>query len=145
MKCAFCELPVIKERVICSGPLVWAFPTNIPITEGHTLVVPRRCVRSLSELTNAEILAIMRLAKRVQKALKKAFGAEAFNVCWNEGRIAGQTVPHFHLHIIPRKEGDTGLLGYDPRSFLYRTGDREPDPETKLKKISRVIKRAMSS
>ena len=140
MRCAFCELSEIKERAICSGPLVWAFPTNIPITEGHTLIVPRRCVRSLSELTNVEILAIMRLAKRIQKALKKSFGAEAFNVCWNEGCIAGQTVPHFHLHIIPRKEGDTGLHGYDPRSFLYRIGDRGPSPEAELLKVSEKIR-----
>jgi diadenosine tetraphosphate (Ap4A) HIT family hydrolase len=79
-------------------------------------------------------------AKRVQKALKKAFGAEAFNVCWNEGHIAGQTVPHFHLHIIPRKEGDTGLLGYDPRSFLYRTGDREPTGEDELREVSEKLR-----
>lgn len=143
MKCAFCELRTIRDRVIYENDLVRAFPTNIPITLGHTLIVPQRCVRTLSGLTQAEVIAISRLAKRIQKALREFFGAKAFNMCWNEGRIAGQTVPHFHLHIIPRKDGDSGLSDYDPRSFLYRTGDREPDPEPVLQEVSKMIKRTM--
>ena len=76
-------------------------------------------------------------------ALRKAYGAEGFNCVWNQEKLAGQSVPHFHLHIIPRKEGDAGLLGYDPRSMLYRTGDREPTPEKDLIEIVEQIKAAL--
>jgi histidine triad (HIT) family protein len=126
MKCTYCENPDIKAREIIGNDLAWAFPTNIPITPGHTLIAPRRCVKTLGELTSEERLAILELAEKIMTVLRKLYGAEGFNCVWNQEKLAGQSIPHFHLHIIGRKEGDTGLLGYDPRSMLYRTGDREP-------------------
>lgn len=139
-KCVYCLLPEIKVREIIGNQLAWAFPTNIPITPGHILISPRCCVEIHEELTREELLAIMDLAKKIKQALRKTYGAEGFNCVWNEGKLAGQTVPHFHLHIIPRKEGDTGVLGYDPRSMLYRTGDREPTPEDELLIIRDLIR-----
>ncbi|MCX6719288.1 MAG: HIT family protein [Candidatus Taylorbacteria bacterium] len=127
--CVYCSIPEIKERAILETGLVWSFSTNIPITDGHTLIVPKRCVRRLQDLTREERLEIFDMAEKIMLALKKAYGAEGFNCVWNQEKLAGQSVPHFHLHIIPRKSGDTGLLGYDPRSMLYRTGDREPTSE----------------
>lgn len=138
--CVYCSLPEIKERAICADDIVWAFPTNIPITEGHTLIAPIRCVKRLEDLGDSERLAILTLADRVMEALRAAYGAEGFNCVWNQEKLAGQTVPHFHLHIIPRKEGDTGLLGYDPRSMLYRTGDREAIGEQELLSVRDVIR-----
>jgi len=138
--CVYCSLPEVKEREIISNELAWAFPTNIPITPGHVLISPIRCVAKLSELTKEERLAILDLADLIILGLKKLYGAEGFNCVWNQEKLAGQSVPHFHLHIIPRKEGDTGLLGYDPRSMLYRTGDREPTPEKELLKVRDAIK-----
>jgi len=140
MTCVYCEKPEIKSREIISNELAWAFPTNIPITSGHILIAPKRCVAYLSDLTTEERLAIFSLADQIVISLKKTFSAEGFNCVWNQGKLAGQSVPHFHLHIIPRKEGDTGLLGFDPRSMLYRTGDREPTDEIELLKIRDLIK-----
>lgn len=48
--CVYCSIPEIKARAIIQNELVWAFPTNIPITEGHTLIAPLRCVKQLSDL-----------------------------------------------------------------------------------------------
>lgn len=137
--CIYCSKQEIRQRTIVENELAWAFPTNIPITTGHTLISPKRCVQRLENLTDTERLAILDLADQIMAALKKAYGAEGFNCVWNQEKLAGQSVPHFHLHIIPRKDGDTGLLGYDPRSMLYRTGDREPSPEAELQKVQRVI------
>lgn len=139
-KCVYCELPQIQERKIIGNDLAWAFPTNIPITPGHTLISPIRCVKSLGELTRDERLVILSLADDIMRSLRKSYGAEGFNCVWNQEKLAGQTVPHFHLHIIPRIEGDTGLLGYDPRSMLYRTGDREPTPKEELLLVRDLIK-----
>lgn len=138
--CVYCALPQIRERKIIGNDFAWAFPTNIPITPGHTLISPVRCVKTLSELTLEERLAILDLADDIIEALRKSYGAEGFNCVWNQEKLAGQTVPHFHLHIIPRIEGDTGVLGYDPRSMLYRTGDREPTSEEELLLVRDLIK-----
>jgi len=139
--CVYCTLPEIKNREIIKNKLAWAFPTNIPITPGHTLISPIRCVKTLAELTTDEKLEILNLADEIMNSLRKSFDAEGFNCVWNQEKLAGQSVPHFHLHIIPRKEGDSGVLGYDPRSMLYRTGDREPTPEPTLLEIRDVIKK----
>ena len=138
--CVYCTLPEIKNREILKNDLAWAFPTNIPITPGHTLISPIRCTKTLSDLTKDERLAILDLADKIIISLKKTYEAEGLNCVWNQEKLAGQSVPHFHLHIIPRKEGDTGVLGYDPRSMLYRTGDREPTEEVELLKIRDLIK-----
>ncbi len=141
--CVYCSVPDIKNRAITQNNLVWAFPTNMPITEGHTLIAPIRCARSLLDLTKEERSALLDMADLIMTALRKVYGAEGFNCVWNQEKLAGQSVPHFHLHIIPRKEGDTGLLGYDPRSMLYRTGDREPTDETVLLEVSNAIRSAI--
>jgi diadenosine tetraphosphate (Ap4A) HIT family hydrolase len=140
--CVYCSLPEIRNREILGNDLAWAFPTNIPITPSHTLIAPRRCIRNLAEITKEERLAILDLADIIMRALRNLYDSDGFNCVWNEGRLAGQSVPHFHLHIIQRKEGDAGLLGYDPRSMLYRTGDREPTSETELLAIRDKIKSA---
>lgn len=141
--CVYCTLEEIRKREIIGNDLAWAFPTNIPITPGHTLVSPRRCVASLEELTKEERLAILELADKIMVALKKLYNADGFNCVWNQGKLAGQSVPHFHLHIIQRKDGDTGILGYDPRSMLYRTGDREPTAESELLVVRDLIRSAL--
>ncbi len=138
--CAFCEIPAIKERVIISNELAFAFPTNIPIVPGHVLIVPTRCVATFAELTEAERQAIFNLMGTLKGALTKVFGAEGFNFAWNEGKLAGQSVPHFHLHLLPRKEGDAGIIEYEPRQFLYRPGSREASPEAELKEVAKQLK-----
>jgi histidine triad (HIT) family protein len=141
--CVYCSQLEIKEREIFRNDLAWAFPTNIPITPGHTLISPIRCAETLAELTNEERFAILNLTEKIMSALKKVYNAEGYNCVWNQGKLAGQSVPHFHLHVIPRNEGDTGLMGYDPRSMLYRTGDREPISEGELLKIKDLIKKSL--
>lgn len=143
MKCVYCELDTIKKREITGDNLAWAFPTNIPIVPGHILIAPRRCVARYEDLTENEKAAIEKLRFEICNALKKVFDAEGFNFAWNDGKNAGQSVPHFHLHILPRKSGDTGITEYEPRKFLYRPGSREDSPEDELLAVSDAIKAAL--
>lgn len=143
MHCAFCELPVIQERVIVRTELAFAFPTNIPIVPGHILICPTRCVRTMEELTPQEHEALFALQRQLKPALVHAFGAEGFNYAWNEGKLAGQSVPHLHLHMLPRKEGDSGITEYEPRKFLYRPGSREDTPESELQEVVKLIQGAL--
>jgi diadenosine tetraphosphate (Ap4A) HIT family hydrolase len=129
--------------MIVENGLAWAFPTNMPITPGHVLVVPKRCVAKYEDLTAEEKLAIEDLRAKLVAALKKVFGAEGFNFAWNEAKLAGQSVPHFHLHIVPRTEGDAGVYAYEPRKFLYRPGSREETPESELGEVANQIRSAI--
>ncbi|OGZ54546.1 MAG: hypothetical protein A3B25_02480 [Candidatus Ryanbacteria bacterium RIFCSPLOWO2_01_FULL_48_26] len=128
---------------IARNKFAWAFPTNIPIVPGHVLICPIRCVPTFEELTEEERKAIFDLQTKLKKALTKLFGAEGFNQAWNHGRAGGQSVPHFHLHLIPRKVGDEGITEYEPRKFLYRPGSREETPEKELQSISALIRKAL--
>lgn len=141
MPCVYCTNPDIKAREIIGDNLAWAFPTNIPIVPGHVLVAPRRCIAKYEDLTDAERRAIETMRQKMASVLKKVFAAEGFNFAWNDGKLAGQSVPHFHLHILPRKEGDTGITEYEPRQFLYRPGYREASPEAELREIGRLIRK----
>ncbi len=142
MNCVFCELPIIKEREVARNDLAWAFLTNVPIVPGHLLISPIRCVSTFDDLTAAEREAIFNLRDKLKSVLEKLFGAQGFNYAWNEGKLAGQTVFHFHLHMLPRKEGDAGILEYEPRKFLYRPGSREDSPEAELQVVADLIRKA---
>ncbi len=141
MYCAFCEIPEIQERKIIENNYAWAFPTNIPIVPGHVLISPKRCVARYEDMTQDEISDMFALVSLLKPALQKEFGATGFNCAWNEGRVAGQTVPHFHLHLLPRKEGDSGVTQYEPREFLYRPGTRETSPEAELLQITKSLQK----
>lgn len=137
--CVYCEKPEIKDREIIGNDLAWVFPTNIPIVPGHVLIAPRRCVAKYEDLTEDEKKSIEDLRLKIINALIKSFNAQGFNYAWNENPIAGQSVPHFHLHVLPRKENDEGVTEYEPRKFLYRPGSRETTPEDELIKIVKLI------
>ena len=120
MHCAFCELPQVKERTILESDLAWAFPSYFPIAPAHLLVCPKRCVATYEELTLEEREALFELMTKLKPALRQAYGAECFNYAWNEGRIADQTVPHVHIHFLPRAPGDKEKLGFDPKASFYQ-------------------------
>ena len=125
-KCHFCdEGSTVAPRCICENHGARAFLSNAPIVPGHTLIVPSRCVSTIDELERHEIEAMLDLRGRLKPVLELVLQAEGFNYAWNEGCVAGQTVPHLHLHMVPRRTGDTGVLGYDPRKMFYRPGPRE--------------------
>src|SRR3989344_316321 len=136
MESVFVTSPDIQKRIIISNGLAFAFPTNIPITPGHVLICPKRHVQTIYELTSDEISEIFELMQTLRVAIKTTFNATGFNYAWNEGEAAGQSVPHVHIHMVPRKDGDAGITEYEPRKFLYRPGSREASPEAELLKVA---------
>jgi histidine triad (HIT) family protein len=99
---------------------VLAFLDINPLAEGHTLVIPKRTVERLEELTDDEAAAIGRVLPRVARKVRAVTGAAGYNVLQNNGSVSGQEVPHVHFHIIPRAAGDG--LG-------YRWKPQQADPE----------------
>lgn len=142
--CPFCSDPEVKNRIIIENDLAFAFPTLTPIVSGHILICPKKHVQYYEDLSAEEKEAIEDLRHKIKNALKKVFKAEGFNYAWNEEKIGGQSVPHFHLHIVPRKEGDEGVYKYEPREFLYRPGPRTiVTPQEELKEVIDLIKKAL--
>jgi diadenosine tetraphosphate (Ap4A) HIT family hydrolase len=139
--CPFCVNAEVLARAVVREELAWAFPSNIPIVPGHILIAPIRHAAKWDDMTAAEQSAIFNLLKKLKDALAKEFQTDGFNIAWNEGEIAGQSVPHFHLHVVPRKSGDTGVTEYEPRKFLYRPGSREASPQAELVAVAKRIQK----
>lgn len=78
-----------------------------PINQGHVLVMPKRHVETLAELEQEELINLVVLLQRMVKAVDKALAPEGLNLMINQGKAAGQVVPHLHWHIIPRNTGDS--------------------------------------
>lgn len=145
MYCPFCDRDNLAGRIVLETGLIAAFPSNMPIVDGHLLICPKRHVMNIDELKDEELIGIKDAIIVLKGALKKSLGAEGFNVAWNDGSVAGQVVNHMHVHLLPRKKGDKGSYGYDPRKFLYRPGGRETISESELAKVAAIAKSNLNS
>lgn len=77
-----------------------------PLVKGHVLVVSNRIAPLLSDLHDHEYDDLWKTVRKVQQALKKQYNCDAFNVAVQDGQSAGQSVPHVHVHVLPRYSGD---------------------------------------
>ncbi len=102
--CPFCNVSV--ERVLESNRFAIAIADAYPVTAGHTLIVPRRHVSDVFELTIPEIRSIYHLLRIMQHRLDEQMAPRGYNIGVNVGPRAGQTVMHAHVHLIPRYPGD---------------------------------------
>ena len=107
--CPFCALPA--ERILLLADEALIIRDAFPVSPGHTLVIPRRHIGSFFELTDAERACMVELLAKAKAELDLSFQPDGFNIGINDGAAAGQTVPHLHLHLIPRYRGDAP----DPR------------------------------
>ena len=87
-----------------------------PATKGHALMLPKHHFANLYELSDETAAKVLPLAKKVATQMKEKLGCDGFNLVQNNGETAGQTVFHFHLHMIPRYENDGQKIGWTPGS-----------------------------
>jgi diadenosine tetraphosphate (Ap4A) HIT family hydrolase len=121
---------VEPSRIRLESELALAILDGFPLAEGHTLVVPRRHVAGLFDLTDAERAAVWALVARVRELLATEMTPDGFNIGLNDGPAAGQTVMHAHVHVIPRRTGDVpdprgGVRWVLPARAAYWAGGRE--------------------
>lgn len=109
MNCPFCNFDA--TRIVWESDLALAISDAFPISEGHTLVVPRQHAACLFELPAAVQEELWRVVSCVRESLKNSLHPDGFNVGLNDGSAAGQTVGHAHIHVVPRFVGDVD----DPR------------------------------
>ena len=118
--CPFCELNSIEH----STEFFNIIYDKYPVSKGHILVVSKRHVASYFDLSNDEKHELVEIIDTLQRYLSDTYSPDGFNVGFNDGKCAGQTVQHFHLHIIPRYEGDMenpqgGVRGVIPNKQKY--------------------------
>ena len=106
--CLFCDIQTKdRKRVIAENNLAYAISDGFPVTQGHTLFIPKRHVNDYFGLVQAEVNAINALMTEHKSMLQaKDSTIEGFNIGMNCGEVAGQTIFHCHVHLIPRRKGD---------------------------------------
>ncbi|TYC07774.1 HIT domain-containing protein [Actinomadura syzygii] len=112
--CPFCEIPGMSDEdglVVARGGSVFAVLNLYPYNSGHLMVVPYRHVADYTDLDEAEYLELAVFTQRALAALRKASGAQGFNVGMNLGLVAGAGIAaHLHQHVVPRWGGDTNFM-----------------------------------
>ena len=102
--CPFCSLP--DARVVADYGAVVVIRDGFPVSPGHALVIPKRHVGSFFETTREEREAILRALDATKVELQATLKPDGYNIGINDAPAAGQTVPHLHVHLIPRYDGD---------------------------------------
>lgn len=123
--CIFCS--IVAGNIPCirifEDDAVLAFLDIGPISDGHTLVIPRAHFGRLHQCSPDVLVGISNCIGRIAQAVVSAVDAEAYNVLCNNGTAAGQLVKHVHFHIIPRNSGD-GVFDRWP-AYKYKEGQAE--------------------
>lgn len=135
--CVFCQIISgdIPAHKVYEDENFLAFLDIKPINPGHTLIIPKNHYANLSEIPDTELSSIILIVKKVAALLAEKLNFTDYTISENNGPLAGQSVPHFHFHIIPRFENDI-LTDWDHKE--RRVGEKEyaaGEAEEIIKKI----------
>jgi ATP adenylyltransferase len=124
--CPFCA-PGGERELVTESATAYAMADKYPVSAGHTLIIPKKHVADYFELSSHAKTACWLMVDRVQQSLAERLHPDGFNVGINVGAAAGQTVPHVHIHVIPRYRGDIenptgGVRHVIPGKGDYRGG-----------------------
>jgi ATP adenylyltransferase len=112
--CPFCRIPALSDEdglIVARGELVYTVLNLYPYNSGHLMVCPYRHVADYTDLDLAETAELAEYTKRAMAALRRASGAQGFNIGMNMGAVAGAGIAaHLHQHVVPRWGGDTNFL-----------------------------------
>lgn len=128
--CIFCKIIKgdIPSFTIYEDELFKVILDRFPASPGHALIIPKTHYQDIFELSEEAASALYPLAKKMATQIKEAVGAEGINIVQNNGEVAGQSVYHFHLHLIPRNAGDGVIL------------NKSSNTETTLEALEAVLK-----
>ena len=103
--CLFCNIE--ESGLVDENQLAYVSYDSYPVTEKHCLIIPKRHVKDYFDLTEEETVACDQLIKKIKKEIEiKDPLVKGFNIGTNSGKVAGQSIMHCHIHLIPRREGD---------------------------------------
>ena len=111
--CIFCK--IVKGDIPChkiyENDLIIVILDAMPLCDGHTLVMPKAHYQTIFDMNESLAAEIMKVSWRVSNVLAKTLEAEGLNLVQNNNRVASQIIPHFHMHLIPRKSNDGLNIG----------------------------------
>jgi histidine triad (HIT) family protein len=108
MSCIFCRIVAgeIPAEVVAKDEGAVAFLDIQPLADGHVVIVPRKHAALVEEMSREDAASLFRTVVRLVGPVRKALGADATTIGVNDGEASGQTIPHVHVHIVPRWKGD---------------------------------------
>ena len=114
--CIFCKIAAgeIPSKTIYEDDKFRVILDLGPATKGHALILPKNHYANLYELPEETAGDVMKLAKKMATIMTEKLGCQGFNLMQNNGETAGQTVFHFHMHVIPRYKEDGQVIGWKP-------------------------------
>ena len=117
--CIFCKIAngAIPSATVYEDEAFRVILDIAPAAKGHALILPKEHYDNLWELGAEESAKVLTIAAKVSKAQKKALGCDGVNILQNNGVAAGQTVFHFHMHLIPRYENDDVVIPWNTLSY----------------------------
>ena len=106
--CFFCRMLKndTRNEILLQNDLAVMIRDTSPVSKGHSLIIPRRHVSSFFDTDTEERIALMELLDQTRIDLDREFSPDDYNVGINDGPLAGQSIPHLHMHLIPRYRGD---------------------------------------
>ncbi|MCL4475325.1 MAG: HIT family protein [Nitrospirae bacterium] len=116
--CPFCSLPA--EDILDENECAVAVRDSYPVSEGHTLIITKRHVDDYFKLSEEEKKRALDLLERRKKAIDSEFNPDGYNIGINIGALAGQTIFHVHIHLIPRIKGDIENGGGELKGVIRR-------------------------
>ncbi len=134
--CIFCKIAAgqIPSKTVYEDEKFRAILDISPASKGHTIILPKHHADNIYELPEEDAAGIFVVAKKIAGAMKETMGCEGINILQNNGEIAGQTVFHLHVHVIPRYQEDN-------IAFSWQHGEpTEEELETTSEKIKQAIK-----
>ncbi len=139
--CIFCAIAAKRApaSLVFESSDAVAFLDIRPITEGHTLIIPRKHCRNLFDFDDSSGQGIMRAARTVARAMRAAMNADGLNLFQSSERAGGQDVFHFHFHLIPRFMGD-GLMARDGNDRMMRWRARGNPTQAELEAVADRIR-----
>lgn len=110
INCIFCDLKLIEDTLIKEIDDFLIVLNKYPFNPGHLMIIPKRHIEDIDELSEIEFLQLFNLLKFTKRILKKTHNPDAFNIGINLGKVAGGSVRHLHIHIVPRYNHELNFL-----------------------------------
>ena len=132
-ECVFCQIveKEIPSQILFENDTNLAFLDIFPVSEGHTIVIPKNHYNNLEDIPVNELAELFKIVKELSVLIHKKLKFEGYNILQNNFRAAGQVINHFHVHIIPRSKEDGKFQLLIPRV---------QSKEEELKQILKIIK-----
>ena len=123
-ECVFCQRFIPDKKPLFENNLAAVYFDEFPVSTGHMLIITKRHAKTFFDITEEEQIAIIELLNKCKKYIDEKYNPDGYNVGLNCGELAGQSVMHIHMHLIPRYKGDVenprgGVRGVIPSKKNY--------------------------